>query len=78
MVPSASCVSLRPMRSSACGSCSSAGRYSFSMIDGGTFQVGLTVMNFISALTIGVAKFGLPTTMRVCQYTLPSLYSASE
>jgi hypothetical protein len=37
------------------------------MIDGGTFQVGLTVMNFISALSIGVGKFGLPTTIFVCQ-----------
>ena len=37
------------------------------MIEGGTFQVGLTVMNFISALTIGVARFGLPTTIFVCQ-----------
>ena len=37
------------------------------MIEGGTFQVGLTVMNFISALMIGVAWLGLPTTILVCQ-----------
>ena len=37
------------------------------MIDGGTFQVGLTVMNFISALIIGVALAGLPATILVCQ-----------
>ena len=37
------------------------------MIEGGTFQVGLTVMNFIVALMIGVGRFGLPTTMRVFQ-----------
>ena len=37
------------------------------MIDGGTFQVGLTVMNFISALTIGVMWFGLPATILVVQ-----------
>ena len=41
------------------------------MIDGGTFQVGLTVMNFISALMIGVAWLGLPTTILVCQYSAP-------
>ena len=58
------------MRSSACGSCCSAGRYSLSMIDGGTFQVGLTVMNFISALIIGVGLLGLPTTILVFQYDL--------
>ena len=39
----------RPMRASTVGSCCSAGRYSFWMIEGGTFQVGLTVMYFISA-----------------------------
>ncbi len=67
-VPSGFCSSLRPMRSSACGSSCNAGRYSFSMIDGGTFQVGLTVMNFISALIIGVAWLpGLPTTILVDQ-----------
>ena len=37
------------------------------MIEGGTFQVGLTVMNFISALTIGVALPGFPATILVCQ-----------
>src|ERR1035437_6547731 len=36
-------------------------------IEGGTFQVGLTVMNFISALTIGVALPGFPATILVCQ-----------
>jgi hypothetical protein len=37
------------------------------MIDGGTFQVGLTVMNFISGLIIGVAMPGLPVTIFVDQ-----------
>ena len=37
------------------------------MIEGGTFQVGLTVMNFISALIIGVALPGLPATILVVQ-----------
>ena len=55
------------MRLSASGSLRSAGRYSLAMIEGGTFQVGLTVMNFIVALMIGDARFGLPTTMRVFQ-----------
>ena len=55
------------MRRSASGSLRSAGRYSFAMIEGGTFQVGLTVMNFIVALMSGVGRFGLPTTMRVFQ-----------
>ena len=43
------------MRSSTVGSCCSAGRYSLLMIDGGTFQVGLTVMNFIVSVSSGVA-----------------------
>ena len=38
------------------------------MIDGGTFQVGLTVMNFIVSVSIGVAWLpGLPVTTRVVQ-----------
>ena len=41
------------------------------MIDGGTFHVGLTVMNFIVSLISGVCMFGLPTTTRVCQATEP-------
>ena len=36
-----------PMRDSTVGSCASAGRYSLCTIEGGTFQVGLTVMYFI-------------------------------
>ena len=39
------------------------------MIDGGTFQVGLTVMNFMSGLMSGVGLPGWPTTMRVFQYS---------
>ena len=66
------------MRSIACGSCCSAGRYSFWMIDGGTFQVGLTVMNFISALMIGVARFGLPTTILVFQTSLLVAHDAQR
>ena len=52
-VPSGFCSILSPMRLSASGSLRSAGRYSLAMIEGGTFQVGLTVMNFIVALMIG-------------------------
>ena len=44
------------------------------MIDGGTFQVGLTVMYFIVSVSSGVACCpGLPTTMRVDQSGAPSL-----
>ena len=40
------------------------------MIDGGTFQGGLTVMNFIVSVIKGVASLpGLPTTIRVDQGT---------
>ena len=77
MVPSRFCSTLSPMRSIACGSCCSAGRYSFWMIDGGTFQVGLTVMNFISALSSGVGMPGLPTTTLVFQTSLPSCTTRS-
>ena len=43
------------------------------MIDGGTFQVGLTVMYFIVSVSSGVAWLpGLPTTILVCQTVLPS------
>ncbi len=70
--PSLLCASLRPMRASAPGSRCSAGRYSFRMIEGGTFQVGLTVMNFIVSLMSGVACAPtLPTTMRVDHTVLP-------
>ena len=55
----------------------SAGRYSFWMIDGGTFQVGLTVMYFISALISGVGLPGLPTTTLVFQTSLPSCMTRS-
>ena len=42
------------------------------MIDGGTFQVGLTVMNFIVSVSIGVAcEPGLPVTTRVVQTCAP-------
>ena len=42
------------------------------MIEGGTFQVGLTVMNFIVSLSSGVAcSPTLPTTMRVDHAVLP-------
>ena len=38
------------------------------MIDGGTFQVGLTVMNFIVSVSSGVACLpGFPVTTRVVQ-----------
>ena len=41
-------------------------------IEGGTFQVGLTVMYFISADMIGVAMVGLPVTILVIQICCPS------
>src|SRR5262244_2681790 len=63
--PSRLLTTLRPMRDSTVGSCASAGRYSFWMIEGGTFQVGLTVMYFICALSSGVCLLGRPTTIRV-------------
>ena len=60
------------MRVSALGSRASAGRYSFLMIDGGTFQVGLTVMYFIVSVSSGVAwSPGLPTTILVVHTVLP-------
>ena len=55
------------MRPSTVGSCASAGKYSRLTIEGGTFQVGLTVMYFISAVIIGVAMVGLPVTILVIQ-----------
>ena len=58
------------MRSIAFGSSRSAGRYSFWMIDGGTFQVGLTVMYFIVSVSSGVAWMpGLPVTTLVVRNT---------
>ena len=69
---------LRPMRASAPGSRASAGRYSLLMIDGGTFQVGLTVMYFIVSVSRGVAWLpALPTTILVCQTVLPSCTTLS-
>ena len=42
------------------------------MIDGGTFQVGLTVMYFIVSVSSGVACMpGLPVTTRVVQTCAP-------
>ena len=42
------------------------------MIDGGTFQVGLTVMNFIVSVSSGVACMpGLPVTTLVVQTCAP-------
>ena len=58
-VPSRLCSTLRPMRGSTVGSCASAGRYSLFTIDGGTFQVGLTVMYFIVSVRSGVGVAGL-------------------
>src|SRR3979490_3569541 len=44
------------------------------MIDGGTFQVGLTVMYFIVSLSNGVAFWpGWPVTMRVVHTVAPLL-----
>ena len=77
-VPSRFCSMRRPMRSSTVGSCRTAGRYSLAMIEGGTFQVGLTVMNFIPAVMIGVACVGLPTTILVSQYSFRSWNSLSR
>ena len=50
--------------------------YSLATIDGGTFQVGLTVMYFISALMIGVGKLGLPSTILVIHSWLAVLHHA--
>ena len=42
------------------------------MIEGGTFQVGLTVMNFIVSVSSGVAWFpGLPVTTLVVHTCAP-------
>ena len=65
------------MRASTVGSCCSAGKYSLCTIDGGTFQVGLTVMCFIVLLSSGVAMVGLPITTRVVQTVAPSLTTLS-
>ena len=72
--PSRLLTTFSPIRASTVGSCASAGRYSLRTIDGGTFQVGLTVMNFIVSVSIGVAVVGLPTTTRVCQISLAVLH----
>ena len=45
------------IRASAVGSWETAGRYSFRMMDGGTFHVGLNVMYFIVSASRGVACF---------------------
>src|SRR6266480_2818620 len=66
-VPSRLYSTLSPIRSSAIGSCCSAGRYSFCTIEGGTFQVGFMVMHFIGSLNSGVGIVGLPVTILVCQ-----------
>ena len=48
------------------------------MIDGGTFQVGLTVMNFIVSVSSGVAWLpGLPVTTRVVQTCAPPCITLS-
>ena len=47
------------------------------MIDGGTCQVGLTVMNFIVVEMIGVGMSGLPMTIFVFQIRLPLLHHAA-
>src|SRR5687767_4747591 len=62
----------KPRRDSAPGSRASAGIYSLRMIDGGTFQVGLTVMYFIVSVSKGVEYSpGLPTTIRVVHAVAP-------
>ena len=48
---------LSPIRSSAVGSRASAGRYSFRIMEGGTFHVGLNVMYFKVSASKGVACF---------------------
>ena len=72
IVPSGLWLTCSPIRSSTVGSCASAGRYSLATIEGGTFQVGLTVMYFISAVMIGVGIAGLPSTILVIHTCLPS------
>ncbi len=66
------CGDLQAHRARAFGSRANAGRYSLLMIDGGTFQVGLTVMYFIVSVSRGVAWLPtLPATILVCQTVLP-------
>src|ERR1019366_9852693 len=65
------------MRSSTVGSCASAGRYSLCTIDCGTCHVGLTVMDFIVSLSIGVGMLGLPITIRVVHTSVPLFITLS-
>src|SRR4029078_13150393 len=78
MEPSRSCSILSPTLARAFGSLARAGRYSFRMIEGGTFQVGLIVMYFIVSASRGVAYSpGLPTTIRVDHAVRPRLITLS-
>ena len=54
------------------------GRYSFCTIDGGTCQVGLTVMDTIFSERSGEGMLGMPITMREDQICLPSCSTLSE
>src|SRR5579864_5759641 len=56
-----------PMRSICPESSSTAVRYSFSTIDFGIFQIGLSVIDVISADITGVGDRLSPTTILVCQ-----------
>ena len=65
------------MRASVPGSFASAGRYSFCTIEGGTFQVGLMVMESICCARSGLGMLGLPMTMRVVHSCRPSCSTLS-
>ena len=60
-------VTLRPIRSRMVGSCRISGTYSLAAIVSGMFQVGLIVIDLISAVMIGVGVAGLPSTILVVQ-----------
>ena len=49
------------------GSCRISGTYSLAAIVSGMFQVGLIVIDLISAVMIGVGVAGLPSTILVVQ-----------
>ena len=51
--------------------CRISGKYSFAAIVSGMFQVGLMVMDFISAVMIGVGVSGLPSTIFVADTCRP-------
>src|SRR5215211_7872679 len=57
-------VTSKPCRARKSGSSESLGKYSFSMIDSGTFHDGFRTTNSISSEKIGVGVLGFPTITR--------------